>query len=202
MKNKNSTKNNRFFSDSAWLIKLSRRTFLRVMFLGALILGFGIRTINYKNKILKASAEPISTEKSNKGKVVIVRHKAATDSNGKANPKLVQEMLDTAITKFTGRKLPTEAWKEFVSSDDVVGIKVNANAEDKGPCTLPALTYAIAKGLVSAGVKENHIIIWDKIWEQLVLAGYKINTSSKGIRCYGTNSLGSIFGIKKVKFIS
>jgi uncharacterized protein (DUF362 family) len=46
------------------------------------------------------------------------------------------------------------------------------------------MAHAIAKGLLSAGVKEDNIIIWDRSTSDLVKVGYKPNTGS-GVKCYG-----------------
>jgi len=110
-------------------------------------------------------------------------------------------MLDTAMISLTGEPSALNAWSRFVTPDDIVGIKVNAIAEERGPCTNPILVSAIAQALVRVGVPESNIIVWDKLWEQLVKAGFKFNKGGKGIQCYGTNSLGSFLGIKNFRFL-
>ncbi|MCK5267143.1 MAG: DUF362 domain-containing protein [Spirochaetes bacterium] len=146
----------------------------------------------FGNKLFSAENKIKKNNKMKKSNVIVIRHKAATDKNGKGNPTAVKEMLELAMLKLTAMDSVTEAWKKFISPHDIVGIKINTMAEDKGPCTQPVLAYAIAEQLINMGVKENNIVIWDRIWEQLVAAGYKINMSDKGIRCFGTNSFGKI----------
>jgi hypothetical protein len=60
-----------------------------------------------------------------KSKVVLVRHPAVVDAAGKVQSPLLQNILDKAITTFTGRSTVIDAWRQFVSPDDVVGLKIN-----------------------------------------------------------------------------
>jgi hypothetical protein len=45
----------------------------------------------------------------------------------------------------------------------------------------------IIDGLVSAGVKPKNIIVWDAWNRELTRAGYTLNESDDGVRCYGTD---------------
>ena len=83
---------------------------------------------------------------------------------------------------------PSEAWQSLFGPNDVVGIKVNCLA-GMGLSSHPELVDAILKGLQSAGVKEEYIIIWDKSNRDLERAGFTINTEKQGVKCLGTNAL-------------
>jgi len=175
---------------------MDRRSLLKILLLG-------IFASHFKFKYSNQGITPVPKAKRSfmgKSKVVVVRHPLATDENGKAQERIVQNMINRALTCITGKDSPIEAWKQFFTSSDIVGIKVNSVNQRKGPCTQPALVNAIVRGLVSAGVVENNIIIWDKYEDQLIKAGFKINKSTKGIRCFGTNSRWRIFG-KSIRFL-
>jgi uncharacterized protein (DUF362 family) len=72
----------------------------------------------------------------------------------------------------------------------VVGIKVSCLA-GTGLSTHPELALAIVEGIRSAGVEEDHIIVWDRLSGDLRRAGFEIRTQGPGIRCYGTDSPGA-----------
>ncbi len=188
----------RMLSENIWTRKISRRSFFKLLFVFIAFFGVGGKLLRSAQSSHENGDSTIKKKsKLYKSRVVIVRNNLAVDKNGKGKPRIVEEMLNKAMSEFTGEQSNVKAWRKFVSPNDIVGIKVNSIAEDKGVCTQPVLAYAIAECLVEAGVKENNVIIWDKIWEQLVAAGYTINTGKKGVRCFGTNSLGNIPVINK-----
>jgi uncharacterized protein (DUF362 family) len=102
---------------------------------------------------------------------------------------VVGEMLDRAMTKLTGFNSAKEAWRAFVLPSDIVGIKVNPIG---GPhlSTHRVLVDKIIEGLYSAGVLYNQIIIWDRFEAHLIAAGYEINQSTQGVRCFASDSEG------------
>jgi Domain of unknown function (DUF362) len=86
-------------------------------------------------------------------------------------PDVVQRMVDRGITALAGAADPAAAWRKFVSTNDIVGIKVfSAGGEISG--TRPAVAAAVVEGLLAAGVPAKHIIIWDKDRDDLRAAGY------------------------------
>lgn len=128
----------------------------------------------------------VAEARSSGSKVVIARDENVIDGNFKIDPKIVRNMLDDAVTKLSGKKSASAAWREYYNSDDVVGIKVNTLS---GPwmSSRPELVAAIVEGLRSAGVKEKNMIIWDKSDRELVTAGFKLNRKpSNDPKCFGT----------------
>jgi uncharacterized protein (DUF362 family) len=178
---------------------MDRRSLLKILLFGIFSLFSKIKFGWPENR---TGAPVIKTNKSSNdiSKIVVVRHPMAMDEKGKARPSIVDDMLNSALVSFTKEDSPIKAWKQFFTSRDIVGIKVNSVNQRKGPCTQPALVNAIVRGLVSAGVVENNIIIWDKYEDQLIKAGFNINKSAKGVRCFGTNSRWRIFG-KSLRFL-
>ena len=102
---------------------------------------------------------------------------------------VVGEMLDRAMTKLTGFNTPKEAWRDFVLPGDVVGIKVNPIGGAQ-LSTHRVLVDKLIDGLYSAGVLHNQIIIWDRFEAHLRAAGYEINQSAQGVRCFASDSEG------------
>jgi len=110
-----------------------------------------------------------------------------TASGGKIDGRRARACLENGLMQLTGRTTAREAWQEFVSPADVVGIKVNPIAR-----TLPtsfALTQAVIDGLMDAGVPASNIAVWDRRLFQLEEAGY---TSARfpGIGILGTEIMG------------
>ena len=83
------------------------------------------------------------------------------------------------------KKTTADAWRDFFSPEDIVGIKINPIGGKK-LSTRPEVVNTIILGLIAAGVKENNIIMWDRFEDHLTLAGYNLNKGSSGVRCYGT----------------
>lgn len=86
-------------------------------------------------------------------------------------PDIVQTMVDHGILKLTGKSDPKQAWRTFVSTKDVVGIKVFSEPGANSG-TRPAVVAAIVADLLKAGLDPSHIIIWDKRLLDLRLAGF------------------------------
>lgn len=112
------------------------------------------------------------------------RGKVAPDA-GKFDPAVLDEMLGAALARLTSASSPAAAWKALFSAKDKVALKVNTLG-GRGLSTNPEVVDAIVRGLVGAGVNESNILVWDRFNRELIRAGYKINQSGKGYRCYGT----------------
>lgn len=103
------------------------------------------------------------------------------------NAPVVNEMMDRALTKLTGLDSAKEAWKDIVLPTDIVGIKVNPIG-GKVLSTHQIIVDKIIDGLYSAGVLKNQVIIWDRFESHLINAGYDINQSNQGVRCFASDS--------------
>jgi len=116
-------------------------------------------------------------------KVVIVRNAGAI-SEGKVNATAAENMVHGAISLLTGKHDETLAWKTLFSAKEKVAIKVNT----RHPPVIAdrEVVNGIVKGLKSAGIDENRIIIYDLTDEELEKAGYVLNDSSKGVRCHAS----------------
>ncbi len=78
------------------------------------------------------------------------------------------------------------AWRQLFKPTDRVGIKVNT----LGLSTQPAVVDAIVSGLRQADVPAENIVIWDRFDTELASAGFKLNNSTRGVQCRGTDAQG------------
>lgn len=122
--------------------------------------------------------------KSSDHTVVIARDQRIIDTNLKVNYVVTRNLLNDAVMKMAGKSTPSEAWKTFFRSDDIVGIKINTLSGEM-MSSHPELVMAIVEGLRLAKVKD--IVIWDKSDRELETAGFVINRkSSNDPKCFGT----------------
>lgn len=117
---------------------------------------------------------------------VIATRDGSLREGGSIDKDKVQKMLFASMQKLTGKSHPTEAWQALFHKNERVGLKVNCLA-GKGMSTHIVLIEAIVEGLKLAGIPEKKIIVWDRTDVDLVKAGFKINRSGSGHRCFGTN---------------
>lgn len=91
----------------------------------------------------------------------------------------------SSIKNTLGSK-PEEYFKKILKSDSVVGIKLNCLG---GKNLSPKVEYveALVKILKESGIREENIIVFERSDRELERAGFKINRSDKGYKCYGTN---------------
>lgn len=127
--------------------------------------------------------EEAGSDAEKKAKVVIVRDPAVLPQHRVA-AEVAQKMVHRAVCLVTGKEDRTLAWKALFSPKERVAIKVNT----RHPPVIANhdVVSAIVDGLKSAGIEENRIIVYDLTDEELVTAGFKLNESSKGVRCHAS----------------
>jgi hypothetical protein len=99
------------------------------------------------------------------GKVVAVSHSGSV-VDGKPSETVAFEMLSDCMTRLTGESDIKKAWLQFVSPQDVIGIKVNPIG-GRLLSTSHAVTKSIIRQLEEAGISKERIIIWDRRQESL-----------------------------------
>jgi uncharacterized protein (DUF362 family) len=106
-----------------------------------------------------------------KSRVVLVRDPSAVGSFTVDAGK-VRALVTVGLTTLTGESDETAAWRHFVSSNDVVGLKINTQS---GPLqsTRRAVVEAIAQGLRAAGVAATNVYVFDRDPLQMRAAGYR-----------------------------
>lgn len=97
-------------------------------------------------------------------------------------------LIDYGLRKLAGSDSVSGAVSKCLPVG-VIGFKTNCLAR-KFNSTPVALCDALAETLGKCGFEENDIIIWDRSNDELEKAGFKLNASSFGRRCFGTNSNG------------
>jgi uncharacterized protein (DUF362 family) len=98
--------------------------------------------------------------------------------------ELLRKMLDAAIQRVTNAADAASAWRQLFKPTDRVGVKVNT----LGLTTHPAVAEAVVNGLLRAGVPAKNILVWDRFDVELAAAGFKLNKSSDGVQCRGTDA--------------
>ena len=171
------------------ILQMNRRLFLKAC--STLFACFGhLLSAPHKlfGELTKGPQSKSGTREKSEGKarVVLVRNKAVINHEHILNGTVADEMLSGAMLRLTGQSTPVQAWGELFRPEDIVGIKVNALG-GKRIATHPGVVESVIRGLKGAGVRENNIIVWDRLTDELQKAGYVINKSGRGARCYGTD---------------
>jgi uncharacterized protein (DUF362 family) len=156
----------------------NRRDFLKTAAAGAVLLS--------SNGKLGVAA---TLDQSEKSKVVVARDAALHGGSAQPDEKRVLDLLDRAMTSYTGRDKPIEAWKHIVPAGKVIGLKVNGLG-GKGISTHAVLVLAICERLQQAGVKAGNIVIWDRNARDIQACGLTISTDPSRVRCYGSDVAG------------
>ncbi len=105
------------------------------------------------------------------------------------NPAAVGRAFAAGMKELTGEKSEAAAWASLFSPGDVVGIKINCLGAPRVSSSVESLR-AVAAGLVSAGVKENDIIVWDRLDREFQRTGLTLNKGPVGMRVMGTSTQG------------
>ncbi len=154
------------------MVKTTRREFLK----GAAVAGAAIAGLP---GALEAAEKTLGSGKS---RVVIARNSSVMSRSGNVSASVLDRMLSRCLAKLTGEPNGIDGWKKLFSPNDIVGIKVNC-LFGKGVSTRPEVADAIARGLMSAGVKPSNIIIWDRSTGDLIKCGFKPNKGGDGVQC-------------------
>jgi len=161
--------------------ELTRRDFLER--LGAAVAGAtvaGVSAVGGANEPQHANRGAAAS----RARVVIARDATLLRGQVSEHGDLLRKLLDAAMQKLTNEPDAAAAWRRVFRPGDRVGIKVNT----LGLATQPAVVDAVVAGLRSAGVPAENIIIWDRFDVELAAAGFKLNTSARGVRCRGTDA--------------
>jgi len=108
-----------------------------------------------------AASTALTAEKPAAGKtrVVLIRHRDATDTSGQAKAKVIQQMADDGVTALLGEKDIKAAWRQLIKPNDVVGIKSNVWR----PLPTPAqLEQALLRRVREVGVNDKNVAIDDR----------------------------------------
>ncbi len=158
---------------------LTRRRFLTGAGVGAAGWALGLAAGGH---LLAGPAKPSALNA--RGRVIEV-HKPGSIVGTKPVAAAVGEMLEAGMLRLTGQPDLGAAWKCFVGPGDVVGIKVNCLGAPQCSTTKEVVSEII-RGVKSAGVPDNRIIVFDRFGLHLRKAGYRHNAGPEGVRCFGS----------------
>ncbi len=120
-----------------------------------------------------------------KSRVVVVRHEGLAEDPRGLSLSLVKELLDDAARALSGESSPADAWARWFKPRERVGIKVNCLGAPQCSTTKEVVSEII-RGVKSAGVPDNRIIVFDRFGLHLRKAGYRHNAGPEGVRCFGS----------------
>lgn len=115
-----------------------------------------------------------------RGRVVIARDPKSVNLPG---------LLDRAMQAYFGTDNAIEAWRRVAKPGETVGLKVNCLAGKGGSTSVP-LVELICERLQQAGIRQEKIIIWDRLSEDLESAGFRPSKSTGRIQFLGNDVLG------------
>jgi hypothetical protein len=104
------------------------------------------------------------------GRILVVEHPDATRSfTPQAAP--VGRMLREGLLRLSGTDSLRQAWLHFVSTQDIIGIKIHSSP-GRMSGTRPVVVSALIESLLEAGLRPQQIVLWDRRLSDLRLAGY------------------------------
>jgi len=106
-----------------------------------------------------------------KSKVVLIRSEERPNTD-----KKTMDMIDQALFELTGETDSAAAWSHYFKPDDVVGVKINVMMTP----TATTISRSIVRGIMSVGVPENDIILWDRNHAGRGLKGTDARTEEPG----------------------
>ncbi len=121
-----------------------------------------------------------------KSRVVIAHDAALRGSSITPDSARVLSLLDRGVQALYGDDNALTAWKKLVRPGETIGLKVNCIA-GRGASTSPVLIEAVCERLQQAGIREENIVIWDRLESDLE----SNHLRSRGkLRCIGNDSTG------------
>jgi len=117
------------------------------------------------------------------GKVVQVKDEKSIADN-KYNRDEIDKMVSRGMVKLTGDEDVNKAWLQFVSPDEVIGLKVNPIGGAQLTTSIEIVSVIINQ-LMAAGIPKDKIVIWDRREFELQEAGFT-EENFPGIKITGT----------------
>ncbi|MFQ5956398.1 MAG: DUF362 domain-containing protein [Candidatus Brocadiales bacterium] len=136
----------------------------------------------YANTLWGADAPAVS-----RPKVILSRSNKFLSGGGKANSELLRKAVDDGVMRVTGAPTAAGAWSALFKQKEMIGIKLNCLGK-KPFSPHVELVEAIIDGLKSAGIKDDHVIVFDRTNRELEEAGFRIRKGA-GVKSFGTDAL-------------
>ncbi|MCP4724145.1 MAG: DUF362 domain-containing protein [bacterium] len=157
----------------------SRRKFLKT----GVAAGIGLIT---GNNLGRNSISAVNQELS---RIVIASNSSVRAGAVSFHEGAVEKLLNLAINEYFKTDDTVSAWKNIVSPDDVVGIKINCLA-GKGLSTNVELVNAVIRNLLDTGIKPANIIVWDRQNSDLEDGGFEVVTDRDKTKFIGNDTIG------------
>ena len=123
-----------------------------------------------------------------KAKVIKI-HAVDATRHFQPNPKQVLAMVESGVKHLSDQTSPIAAWRHFISTNDIVGLKINTRLGTLSG-TRPAVVEAVIQGLTRAGIPNKNIVIWDRELKDLKRAGYLSIAQRLGVQLAGARDGG------------
>lgn len=135
------------------------------------------------------------------GKAVRVHSERAVDvSSNRVDGNVVAAMLSAGMCELTGASSDRQAWSQFFSPNDIVGIKVNCSGAPE-IYSNPELVEAIIDNLLPLGLRPEQIYIYERFGNQVRIANFGPHVQ-KGVNITAAeNSRGSILGYDPFTYV-
>lgn len=117
--------------------------------------------------------------------VVVVAKLIGREKAGRLAVDDYKLLLNNGLSQLGSASGATDTLRKYCP-DGVVGMKTNCIAR-KLNSTPVALADALTQLLIDSGIDENNVIVWERTSRELESAGYTLNASSFGRRCFGTD---------------
>ncbi len=118
-------------------------------------------------------------------RVVVVKH-ASGKSGERLNADQYRQLLMIGFSRLFGGKSLVDKIRNLLP-EGAVGLKTNCLTGKFNSTPVP-LIDALTGILEEAGWGSNDIVIWERTSRELKAAGFKLNASGFGRRCFGTDA--------------
>jgi hypothetical protein len=154
---------------------ITRREFLRKTGAAAIVATAGVPLLA-RGEVQKSA------------KVILIRSENVINGGGTLNGKILEEMLDEAMTRLLDVKTPADAWKKIIRPTDVVGIKTNVWRYLRTPVELE---NALKTRILAVGVDEKNISIDDwRVLSNPVFAKATALINARPMRAHNWSGVG------------
>jgi hypothetical protein len=121
------------------------------------------------------------------GQVVSIKSEKSLSADGKQiNAEAVREMMERGMRELTGARSTVDAWRQFIRSDDVVGIKVNVVGHP-WCVSSHAVVAETVRNVMACGVRPERIHIYDRFRDQLDAVNYQPHVP-EGVNFYAAEA--------------
>jgi uncharacterized protein (DUF362 family) len=135
------------------------------------------------------------------GKAVRSHAERAIDaSSNRIDAPTVKAMLSVGMRELTGCSQDIDAWSQFVSPSDVVGIKVNCSGAPEINSS-PELVSAIIENLIRVGLPPEHIYIYDRFANQMRIVNYEAHVPAGVKTAAAESARNSIAGYDPFTYV-